>query len=99
MLPVVVARRAAVARLGRHAASAAREGQAAEQAQAGAGGAAPPRGRWRKPGYKAVHARSGRFSAAFRPGRAGHVALLRGHDCRPLHGRGESRKYQLRVGR
>ena len=57
------------------------------------------RGRWLSPGYKAVRARDGRFSAAFRPGRQGTWRFYVATIADRFHGRGESRKYQLRVAR
>jgi N-acetylmuramoyl-L-alanine amidase-like protein len=57
------------------------------------------RGRWLSPGYKAVRARDGQFSAAFRPGRQGTWRFYVATIADRFHGRGESRKYQLRVGR
>lgn len=56
------------------------------------------RGRWQSPGYKAVHARDGRFRTGFRPGRSGawrySVATIADRE----HRRGQTRLYQLAVG-
>ena len=48
---------------------------------------------------KAVRARGGQFSAAFRPGRQGTWRFYVATIADRFHGRGESRRYQLRVGR
>ena len=57
------------------------------------------RGRWQKPGLKAVRPRNGRFRTWFRPGRRGLWRFSVATIADRSHGRGRSRVYTLRAGR